>query len=109
MLPASVKTVTAPSTAPPSPASGFQPLRIVKPSQTPAPSERYTWRVQIASPMASTGGSRLVQDGSISGGMGRSGGAARWYHRARTAGRGPLRRRPPLASAVLRDDARLRR
>ncbi len=56
--------------APASPASGFHPARIVNPSHTPAPSERYTCRVPMARPMARIGGSRLVQDGSISGGMG---------------------------------------
>ena len=70
VLPASANTATAPSMAPPRPASGFHPARIVNPSQTPAPSDRYTWRVPIASPMARTGGSREVQDGSISGGIG---------------------------------------
>ena len=44
-LPASPSTPIAPSIAPAAPAAGFQPARIVCPSQMPAARERKTWRV----------------------------------------------------------------
>jgi len=55
-LPGSATVSTIASIEVAVPASGFQPDRIVHPSQIPAASDRYTWRVLIASPIASSGG-----------------------------------------------------
>ncbi len=65
-LPGWPSTCTVPSIVPARPSSGLPPLRIVQPSQMPVASATYTWRVQMARPMARIGGSSDRADGANS-------------------------------------------